>query len=677
MEIGWEGSPSPVSAPVGNGLTAGTGLSNQPAGVEVLCTVSTKVQHVGTSEAYALNHRMNLSLVLRIQPETNSRGVANRSGWPVKNLGLVGTVVLFLGLFATSKVWAQPSPGPPGGLPTPGVVREITSPSDRLELIVNESRIISLSPQLTPANRIPQAQVNNRDIVELTPLSPTQLQIFAKKPGVTQVNIWDERGQIYTIDVIVLGDARELAMILQAEFPGATLTAKPIGSSVLISGYVEHPEDVAKIREIAEQFYPKVLTNIRVSGVQQVLLHVKAMEVSRTKLRSLGLDWSTFSPNTIVQSMGAGVLAGVSRGLAPGGAGFDYSVTTTGTDTFRLSIIDGNDAFLAVLDALRRDSLMQVLAEPTLVTVSGRPAFFQVGGEVPTLAPAGLGTVSVEYKRYGTQVDFVPIVLGNGRIRLEVRPRVSDIDLARSITVNGQTIYAFNTREVDTGVELQAGQTLAIAGLVQTRVEAERRGIPVLSELPLIGIPFRKVTERTNEVELLILVTPELVEPLNPEEVPPEGPGMQTDRPTDWEFYVRGFLEVPRRGTPCFSAGRSPGPVGLIVPPGESLTGKDRVLNPEELSGPPPAARSLPSTGAYVPATPSGVFLQNPSPPPAGGARLSSMGLAPLSDSSSEGIHPPPDGPVGTSGTIRNFPHPPGPTSPGLIGPAGYDFPSR
>lgn len=542
----------------------------------------------------------------------------------------------------------------------PGPLFEIRSPRERLELVVSESRIVSLSPDLTKAGRIPQAQVGNRDLLEVTPLSPTQLQLFAKKAGVTQVNIWDELGQIYTLDVIILGDARELAMILESEFPGANLTVKPVGSSILISGFVDRPEDVSKIREIAEQFYPKVLTNIQVSGVQQVLLHVKAMEVSRTKLRSLGLDWSSLSPNTLVQSMGAGLLTGVSAGA--GG----YTINTSGPDTFRLSIIDGNDAFFAVLDALRRDSLMQVLAEPTLVTVSGRPAFFQVGGEVPTLAPAGLGTVSVEYKRYGTQVDFVPIVLGNGRIRLEVRPRVSDVDLARSITVNGQTIYAFNTREVDTGVELQAGQTLAIAGLVQTRVEAERRGLPVLSELPLVGIPFRKVVERTNEVELLILVTPELVEALNPEEVAASGPGLHSDRPTDWQLYVRGLLEVPRKGPPPGLGMPSRLTDALIVPPAERASSREELLLPEALSGPArPGAQRRSAWGtseAYAPGAPAAVPAPSTAPlvpafPPAGQPGASSSAPAPF----------------GTTGTT--FPattrDPQG--LPGLIGPVGYD----
>ncbi len=483
---------------------------------------------------------------------------------------------------------------------SPSLFREIRAPSERLEMTVNESRILTLSPSLTKANRIPQAQVNNREVLEITPLSPTQIQVFAKKPGVTQVNIWNENNEIYAVDVIVYGDARELAMLLQSEFPNASLRVKPIASGVLISGYVDQPDDVSSIVEISREYYPKVLTNIRVGGVHQVLLHVKAMEVSRTKLRQLGLDWALVSPNTFTESVAAGLLKGVTRDVidVPGGGdAWGYTTGTSGTETFRLSVINGPDAFFAVLDALRQDSLMKILAEPTLVTVSGRPAFFQVGGEVPTLVPAGLGVVSIEYKRYGTQVDFVPIVLGNGRIRLEVRPRVSDIDSARSITLDGQTIYAFNTREVDTGVELQAGQTLAIAGLVQHRLEAQRRGIPWLSELPYVGVAFRRVEERVNEIELLILVTPELVEAVDADQVPPGGPGTDTCSPNDWELYMRGYLEVPccqrcghQCGGRCSGGGQSAEEVpGLLMPADEPVHPGEEILLPEEISSPQPS----------------------------------------------------------------------------------------
>jgi pilus assembly protein CpaC len=209
-----------------------------------------------------------------------------------------------------------------------------------------------------------------------------------------------------------------------------------------------------------------------------------------------------------------------------------------------------------------------------LVTVSGRPASFTVGGEFPILVPAGLGTVSIEYKTFGTQVDFVPIVLGNGRIRLEVRPRVSELDAARGVTLNNSTVPALQVREVDTGVELRAGQTLALAGLVQNRIEVENKGLPILADLPYFGAPFRRVSEKNNEIELLIMVTPELVEAMEQHEVPPVGPGMHTISPSDHDLYWRGHLEVPNPNMPQHSYPYPPahgyqGPMIEEVPPSQ------------------------------------------------------------------------------------------------------------
>jgi pilus assembly protein CpaC len=170
---------------------------------------------------------------------------------------------------------------------------------------------------------------------------------------------------------------------------------------------------------------------------------------------------------------------------------------------------------------------------------------FQVGGEFPILVPQSLGTSSVDFKKYGTQVDFVPIVLGNGRIRLEVRPRVSEIDESRNVTVGSSSVPGLRVREVETGVEMSSGQTLAIAGLVQTRVEAENLGLPFISEFPYIGAAFRRVKEQRNEVELLILVTPEFTEARDAQEMPPLSPGLCTTSPNDCELYLKGHLEVP------------------------------------------------------------------------------------------------------------------------------------
>lgn len=512
-------------------------------------------------------------------------------------------LVAALVLAAAGRVRAEDS-GPEGG----SILYKVRSGGERLEMTVNTSRILTLD------QKIPQAQVNDPNVLALTALSPTQVQIAAKKPGITQVNLWDEQQRIYTVDVVVFGDARELAMLLENQFPNAALRVLPVSSGVLISGYVDQPEHVGRIIQIAEEFYPKVLNNITVGGVQQVLLHVKVMEVSRTKLRSLGFDWVQMSGNNIIRSSVSGLITSASA------ASMTYdpvtqivtttpaSIKTNGADTLALAVLSGTDAFFGVLEALRQDNLMKVLSEPTLVTVSGRPAQFQVGGSFPILVPQSLGTVSIEYKDYGTQVDFVPIVLGNGYIRLEVRPWVSEIDNSRSIVVNGYTVPGLRQRRVDTGVEMQAGQTLAIAGLVQTRTEAHRRGVPWVAEVPYVGALFRRVREENNEIETLIMVTPELVDAMNACEVPPCGPGMRTSSPNDFQLYLRGHIEVPNVAAgsgachACAHQGQAvPGAVGGNVPPMPGMIDSP----PEVLTAPEPApaapSPALPAPNALSP----------------------------------------------------------------------------
>ena len=174
--------------------------------------------------------------------------------------------------------------------------------------------------------------------------------------------------------------------------------------------------------------------------------------------------------------------------------------------------LNSNASFFGFIQALQQNNLIKTLAEPTLVTVSGRPAYFLAGGSVPYPIPSGLGTTSVAFKDFGTQVDFVPIVLGNGNVRLEVRPQVSALDYSIELNINGSLVPGFTVRTVDTGVELKVGQTLALAGLIQSRIESTKRQVPWIGDLPVIGTLFRSVSESMNEVELLILVRPELAE---------------------------------------------------------------------------------------------------------------------------------------------------------------------
>jgi pilus assembly protein CpaC len=522
-----------------------------------------------------------------------------------------------------------------GQLPGPTPIEyKVTGNHDRLEMVVNSSR------HLVMDKKIPQAQVNNPEILSITPLSANKVQISAKKPGVTQINLWDEDEKVHSIDVIVFADAQELTDLLRWQFPKAQLRVIPLANSVVITGYVDDPSMVSRIVQIAEDFHPKVLNQISVGGVQQVLLYVKVMEVSRTKLRHLGVDLANLNKSW---SFATGI-----SGLIRASSDATRAITTAGTETVTAGVFQSSNTFFTVLQALRQNDLLKIMAEPDLVCVSGRPAYFNVGGEFPILVPQSLGTVSIQYKRFGTQLDFVPIVLGNGLIRLEVKPRVSEIDPTRSVIINGTSVPGLRVREVETGVEMRAGETLAIAGLVQTRVEAQNRGLPWLGDLPIIGTFFSSRREQVNEIETLIMVTPQFVEAMPCEQVPPGGPGLNTQSPSDCQFYLNGHLEVPLNPDRSAQPGAfpPPGPSAIFVPDenGQAITGDDLIGLPpgtvtSEVVAPPAEAplQNAPANGTdpqggvniVVPVQPT------PAPVPMPEPSSSETAPAPQDDSSS------------------------------------------
>jgi pilus assembly protein CpaC len=545
-----------------------------------------------------------------------------------------------------------PKLAPAQSTSTGSIIQNISAPSERVDLYVHTSKLLRLQKP------IPKAVVQNPDIVDLVPRGPAELQVIAKKEGFTTITLWDTENRTYAIDVLVGKDGRELSTRLKQHFPNASLTVHPLMNKVVVTGVVNDPAHIGQIVDIAKDYYPEVINRVTVGGVQQVLLHVKIMEVSRTKLRRLGVDWAYLNTNVPVQSV-AGLLAA---------SGVGTTLVTSGAETFKFGLIAYGSPFHAVVEALRQNNLAKVLAEPNLVTVSGRPAFFNSGGEFPILVPQSLGTVSIEYKKFGTQVDFLPIVLRDGHIRLEVRPRVSEIDPARSVTVGGMTVPGLRTREVDTGVELRAGQTLAIAGLVQTRTEAESRGIPWLMDLPYVGVPFRRVENEENEIELLVMVTPELVQGMEHCEVPPGGPGLFTQCPDDCELGFKAYLEVPKccgpecGGPECGGAlepGMMGGPGGpiegeMVPPPG---AGRVVPMAPPMTPGAPGAAKPAPQGD---PAPPNTTRRTVPAQPTAAAAPRSATrpnrqnGYTPSTPNSR--------GPAAATSTV-----------PGLIGPQGYD----
>jgi pilus assembly protein CpaC len=437
------------------------------------------------------------------------------------------------------------------------VSHNISQSVERLEMLVKSSRILTLE------ERIPKFQVHNEEVVGATPVSQNQIQVFAKTPGTTQLNLWDTNDKLYTVDVTVLADAREVEGILSSQLPLASLKVMPVNTSAIISGTVTSVDDVDRAVAIVEQFYPIVVNNIKVVGVQQILLHTKIMEVSRTKLRDLGIDWGSFTDNAFFFSS-PGQLLNIGQSTVSGAL---PSTEGSLVGTNRL-LINGGD-FEGFISALRRHDLIKFLAEPTVVATHGRPARFNVGGKVPYVVPTGNNSITVAFEEFGTSVDFLPFVVGPGRIRLEVRPEVSEPDESRSITASGISVPGFSSRYVETAVELQAGQTFAIAGLLQSRTESVTRSTPFFGELPVLGTMFRRVREQRNDIELLITVTPEIVDAMNPHEVPVGGPGLNSMSPSDHELYIKGHIEVPNLlGDDCEipGAGYSTIPPGAIVP---------------------------------------------------------------------------------------------------------------
>lgn len=450
---------------------------------------------------------------------------------------------------------AQPQSAEPPAANVNETVVPITAPRTQIETIEKFSKVLETKKRI--------ARVNGFDplVLSVTALTPNRINISGLLQGVTSFVITDESNTNYTVEVFVKGDARTLQTIIDRKFPNCSIEAFKVQEAVALRGWVTNPEHITQITEIAEQFYPKVLNQMKVGGVQQVLLKVKVMEAQRSLIRELGMNFTYLSRSGYVNS-------------APGGLNKLGTVTydplgftsTSREITGSFGIVGNNSIFNAYLTALHDEALLKILAEPEMVATNGRPATMLSGGEFPILVPQSLGTVSIQYREFGVRLEAVPFVLGGGALRLDLQPEVSERDFANSVTVGGTTVPGLTVRRVNTQVEMKFGQTLMLAGLISKRQTATTNKIPVLGELPYIGAAFSRKRNEDSETEVVITVTPELVAPLDDGQVPAGGPGQFTDSPTDRELMVYGLTEVPKYGDRC--ANCPPGQSGPYIVPG-------------------------------------------------------------------------------------------------------------
>jgi pilus assembly protein CpaC len=266
---------------------------------------------------------------------------------------------------------------------------------------------------------------------------------------------------------------------------------------------------------------PRIINLLRVPGVHQVMLRVQIAELNRTALRNIGADWNVgFNAGSFLETLVGGPATTVA-GVFPS-ADLEF-----------------------VLRALRQNSLLSILAEPNLVAMSGQRASFLAGGEFPIPVPQNAGggtTITIEFKQFGVQLDFVPYILEDETIRLTVSPEESSPDFTTAVDIDGYLVPGINTRRATTTVEMRPGQTLALAGLLRVSIDANTRRIPGLGDLPYIGPLFSNTSHTRQEKELVVLVTPYLVAPVNPDAVPHLPTDGLTD-PNDLEFYLLNRIE--------------------------------------------------------------------------------------------------------------------------------------
>ena len=379
---------------------------------------------------------------------------------------------------------------------------------------------------------IPKLMVQIPEVLDASAISANEILLTGLKPGISKLIVVDSRGNSRTLTVSVKVDTRLLQQAIDKNFPNSQVTVDALAERVILSGYVANAEQVSSIMQVAQDYFPPgVIGNLQVAKSPNVAIQVKIYEVSRTKLRRLGVDWAYFAPGGQAISSFADIIQAASDGVA-----------TASGSTFAAGVVTDNSSFNAFIEALEQNNMAKLLDEPTLVSKDGRPAEFLSGGEVPFQVASGLGNNSIEFRPFGTKLDIVPIIQGRGRLTLEVRAEVSEIDSTIS-TQDG--IPGFRVRRVNTAVDMQMGHTLALAGNYREDIETLKRGAPKLMDHPFWGAAFRRTEEVRTETELVFLMTPRFIDSVEAASIERVPFGKRTQSPSDRDLYSHGHIEVP------------------------------------------------------------------------------------------------------------------------------------
>jgi len=369
--------------------------------------------------------------------------------------------------------------------------------------------------------------VGDPEIADVAPLTDHALSILGKKIGTTRVSAYGEGKRLVAVfDVEVSYDVLKLGVELNRRFPQAHFVVSSVNGRIMLSGSAPDGITVDRALTVAKQFGPDVINSVAVTQQQQVLMEVRFVEVSRTASRELGIQWSVVSQN-VNAAIG---LPGLLSASAPFG-------------TVMANVLKGGTNVDTVIRALEERDMARRLAEPNLVSLSGDTASFLAGGEFPFPVSGQLGTVSIEWKRFGVGLAFTPTVLTNDMINIKIEPEVSQLDQSNVLQVGSITLPSLIVRRASTTLELRDGQSFAMAGLLQNTGSTNQQQLPWIGDVPVRGALFRSAQYQKKETDLAIIVTPHIVRPTRPGDVV-KVPTDTSAPANDADFFLLGKSEL-------------------------------------------------------------------------------------------------------------------------------------
>jgi len=383
-----------------------------------------------------------------------------------------------------------------------------------LHLVVGRSMFVNTE------NRLRRVYVSNPDVLDSFTSSPHQIVITAKTAGIATVVLWDETGQSHAYLVNCDVDVAGLHKVLKDAFPNSDIHVEGHGDQVALAGVVDSNDDAAAASKLAGLYSKDVANSLQVESLHtpQVRLKVRVVEIDRSRATQLGFNFFGPGSNTFNSSTGQFGTVTVAPSASPGSSLLDLA------GLLNLFYYNNNLQLGAAIQALVDKQVVQILAEPTITAVSGEKASFLSGGTFPyPMIEPGLGgvnTVTIVFKDYGVKVDFTPTVLPDGTISLKVAPEVSALDYSNEVVIDGYTLPAISTRRADTRVELKNGQSFAISGLLDNRTTDQMEKIPGIGDIPILGKLFQSKSTNHTQVELAVIVTPTIVDPLTDNTLP-------------------------------------------------------------------------------------------------------------------------------------------------------------